>query len=200
MDWELNAENARTALGDSNTPATVLHTIILKAYGTSYVYGDDDQDPVDPVILWQDLEDDFRISIPVEVENKVNAIITACSTDYFFTEPDVFSSICVAIATGDLGDEVNGEFDSPTVHEMFCAIQEVDLNDGDREVTFSPAVRNYIKNILDNENVDTEEEVDQYAQDSEEYLLKVAIGLESIGVPESLLEFPESDLYGLLGN
>jgi hypothetical protein len=154
---------------------------------------------VDPVVLWNDVEEDFRISIPLEVENKVNAMMTACSTDYFFTDPSVFSAICVSIATGDLGDEMNGNFDTPSVAEMLRAIQEVDLNDGDREAAFSPVVTKFIASVFDHENVDTEDEIDWYTQDADQHMAEVSVMLQELGAPPESTVLPsDSDLYGLL--
>ncbi len=190
---------AREMIGDSETPATVLHVILLKKYGEEAIYGSDEQDAIDPVVLWGAVEEDFRISVPVEVENKLNAMMTACSTPYFFHDKQVFASICVALQTGDLGDAVNGEFEQPSTYEMLCSIQEVDLNDGDREVLFSPDIRNLIAWILDNENVDTSEEYADYEEDVNAYLTKIVQMLQAIGAPPNLVDIPkDSDFYGLL--
>lgn len=199
MSWELNKERARGFLGDPSTSATVLHVIVLKTYGIEYIYGSDEQDPVDPIILWNELEQDYRISIPIEVENKINAMMTAVSTDYFFTNKQVFSAVCTSISTGDLGDPVNGEFDTPTVSEMLRAVQEVDLNDGDRDATFSPEVRNFIAHVFDSENVDTDDEVDWYTADADEHMQKMSSDLQSLGIPPEQTVLPAgSDMYGLL--
>lgn len=194
-------DRAREMLGSSDTPATVLHLILLKHYGAEKLYGTDDEPPIDPVLLWLDLEEDFRVSIPVEVENKLNAMMLACSTDFFFTDVEVFSSVCVALATGDLGDTVNGTMERPEVIELFSSITEVDLNDGDREVTFSPNVIQYIQSILDSENIDTEDEVDVYTEEVDVLLNNIEQMIRELGAPDEVAQVPrDSDLYGLLGN
>lgn len=192
-------DKARDFIGSPDTPATILHVILLKHFGAEFLYGSDDQEPVDPVILWNEIEEDFRISIPVEVENKMNAMMTACSTSFFFSDVAVFSAVCVALASGDLGDEMNGEFDKPSTYEMLCSIQEVDINDGDREILFSPQVKAYILEVLNSENVDTEEEIDHYEADVSTYMDSIVLALQELGVPPNTIVIPEdSDFYGLL--
>lgn len=194
----MNMDRAREFIGDSDTPATVLHVILLKKYGIEFLYGDGDSEPVDPIILWNTVEEDFRISIPVEVENKVNAIMLAVSTDMFFKDPQAFASVCLAVAQGDLGDMVNGDFDNPSVAEMLMAIREVDINDGDKEIAFHPNVKMYIQGIMESESVDSTDEVDPYVEDTNMQVLLISECLKSLGAPEQLVTpDSESDFYGL---
>lgn len=189
---------AREFLGNPDTPATVLHVILLKKYGMEFLYGDEDEPPVDPILLWNTLEEDFRITIPVEVENKLNAVMLACSTDAFFTDEEAFAAICVAIAEGDLGDIVNGNLDQPTVAEMLIGIREVDLNDGDREVTFSPNVRKYILSVLEAEGIDADGEEDPYLEETNIQVAVISECLAALGAPPELVTpASETDFYGL---
>lgn len=198
--WSLNKEVARELLRDESTSAAVLHLIFAKYYGLDALYGNEEDSPVDPIILWNDVERDFRIRFPEENENKMNALMLAASTNLFFESPDIFASICLAIADGDLGDEVNGMMsDPPSVFELLTAINEVDLVDGDRDALFHRPVRELVEYIFSSEGVDQEEHEDIYGAEVEAHMMKIKADLISVGVPEYLTELPDdTDYYGLL--
>jgi len=125
---------AADLLADTETTATVLHMIILAAYGDE-VYGsiEHDIEQAEPVELWLRLKEDFSVNIPESNENKVNALMLALSTEAFYDDPLAFISICNALYSGDLGDLVNGALEDLTMSEMLWGIYEVELNRGDSE-------------------------------------------------------------------
>lgn len=188
-EWKLNRDKVTEVLQDPESFATTLHTIILKEYGSDIIYGNPDQDidPIDPLVLFSYLEEDFGINISEQLENKINAIMLATATTSFYETPLAFSSICLAIASGDLGDIVNGYFDDPTVPEMIQGIIEVQLNHAE-DTEFSNAAEQYIKDILDDESLDDLEdpELDRIENRIKEDLFEE---LRSIGVPESFIDY-----------
>lgn len=144
-------------LADTETTATVLHMIILAAYGDE-VYGSMEHgiEQADPVELWLRIKEDFSVNVPESNENKVNALMLALSTDAFYEDPLAFISIGNALYSGDLGDLVDGALEDLTVSEMLWGIYEVELNRGDSQ-GFSMPIDRLINEIIENEAEDNEE-------------------------------------------
>jgi hypothetical protein len=151
-------EEAAALLGDSDTFATVLHIIILSAYGEE-VYGDPENDipPMDILEIIARLEEDFRTSIPVENENRINAIRLAVSTDAFYEEPEAMAAIASSLYNGDLDDIVNGFLEDVTIPEILWATYEVELN-REEPSEFSPACLRFIEKQIEEER---EEHIDE---------------------------------------
>lgn len=146
----LNRENVYTLLQDPDTFATVLLTICLIMYG-------DETFKVDSLVLYQWLKEDFGTDLCEENESKLAAIIVALTTDYFYTDLEVFKSVCKTLSTGDPGAYSIELFeDAPTTPEVLWGIYEVSLVSEDEVVEtedFSPIVKLYIDAEL-NDNVD----------------------------------------------
>lgn len=146
----LNRENVFTLLQDPDTFATVLLTICLIMYG-------DETFKVDSLVLYQWLKEDFGTDLCEENESKLAAIIVALTTDYFYTDLDVFKSVCKTLSTGDPGAYSLELFeDAPTTPEVLWGMYEVSLVSEDQVVEtedFSPIVKLYIDAEL-NDNVD----------------------------------------------
>ena len=96
---KIKREAARKLLASDETFAFTLMTILLSTYG---------QDTFDenPVALFKNLEEDFNIKHPEESENRINAALTAMTTDLFFTQRASFKAITLALNEGDIGDIV----------------------------------------------------------------------------------------------
>jgi len=148
---------AADLLADTETTATVLHMIILAAYGDE-VYGSLEYgiEAADPLELWLRIKEDFSVNVPESNENKVNALMLALSTEAFYDDPLAFISISNALYSGDLGDLVNGALEDLTMPEMLWGIYEVELNRGDSE-GFAISIDRLIDEIINNEAEDNEE-------------------------------------------
>lgn len=167
MNFPYDVKAAGQLLASADTKATTLHVIALAAYGAEALYGgdpiagdiDSGSDPVEPAILFNQLESDFSVSIPPENENKLNAIMLAVSSDGFYYDPTVFVSVCGALDDGELGDLVNGLMEDLSIPEIIWACFEVALNRDDGEdADFSPAVMAIMKESLDSESEDLDVE------------------------------------------
>lgn len=184
---------AADLLADTETTATVLHMIILAAYGDE-VYGSIEHgiEAADPVELWLGLKEDFSVTIPESNENKVNALMMALSSEAFYDDPLVFISVCNALYSGDLGDLVNGALEDLTMSEMLWGIYEVELNRGDSE-GFVPAIDRLIDEIIkneaeDNEDLEEAEVVPYYERFVGEMRDDMLIQMRILGVDESVLK------------
>jgi hypothetical protein len=145
--------------GSTETSATLLHTMVLAAYGDE-VYGDEDTDPMDPVELWLRIKEDFRVTVPEENENRLNALMLAISTDAFYEDTLAFASICMALSEGDLGDLVDGAMEELTVPEMLWGIYEVELNRDDQ-----PGFSRGVLAVIDQTTAEQAEEMDVESED-----------------------------------
>lgn len=127
---QLNKVEATKLLSSDNTFAFTLMVILLAAY---------DQDVFDenPVVLFNRIEDDFRVKLPEETENRINAALTAMTTDLFYTQFSTFKAITLALNEGDIGsiaDGIDDDEEDINAAEILWAITEVGLLNGD---TFS---------------------------------------------------------------
>lgn len=180
-------------LGDNETSATVLHMIILAAYGDE-VYGNPETgiEPADPVELWLRLKEDFSVTIPESNENKVNALMLALSSEAFYEDPLAFISICNALYSGDLGDLVDGALEDITVPEMLWGIYEVELNRGDSQA-FVLAIDSVIDEVIRNEAEDNEElEQDEVVPHYERFVAEMRddmlTQMRMLGVAENVIK------------
>lgn len=190
--FPFDRRTAADILGDPETSATVLHIIMLAAYGDE-LHGDAAQgiDAMDPIECWVRVEEDFRVRVPEENENKINALMFAISTEAFYEDPLAFNSICNALYSGDLGDLVSGAIEDLTLPELLWGIYEVELNRGDSQ-DFDAPVDRFINEVIaeeaeDMENPDLDRIVSYYEKFVEEQRDDMLIQLKTLGVDESII-------------
>lgn len=181
-------------LENEDTSAFVLMTILINEFEDKDIFESETE------VLFDDIERTFHIKLPEDNENKINAAITAMSTDLFYTNFDVFKAITFSLNEGDLGD-VEDDDDVPTVPEIMWAIVEVALLNGTTfsETEFPKHMEDLINDVIDNEAEDKDEvddEVDTIEEAmTEPYyqryvtikLLEVARDLLRLGVPNELV-------------
>lgn len=160
MAYPFKKSEAAKLLASDDTYAFVLIAILLPVLG-------DDLFTEDTSILFADIEDYFDCHLSEESENRINAAITAMTTDLFFTNVNMFNSITLAFAEGDIGDIPDGIMETPDVGDMLWAVQEMSLLIGEPKESeefqskFSPEVVSYI-----NENLaDVAEDLDEVPDD-----------------------------------
>ena len=181
-------------LENEDTSAFVLMTILINEFEDKDIFESETE------VLFDDIERTFHIKLPEDNENKINAAITAMSTDLFYTNFDVFKAITFSLNEGDIGD-VEDDDDVPTVPEIMWAIVEVALLNGTTfsETEFPKYMEDLINDVIDNEAEDKDEvddEVDTIEEAmTEPYyqryvtikLLEVARDLLRLGVPNELV-------------
>ena len=121
MAVRLQLDEAGTLLADPGTYATVIHAILLAAFEVDIYH-------LDPLEIYARINDKFRVQMPEENENKMNAILFAVSTDAFFEDPVIFKSVASALFYGDIGGEVDSEMNELTMPEVAWALFEVGVN------------------------------------------------------------------------
>jgi hypothetical protein len=165
MAYPFKKSEAAKLLASDDAYAFVLMTILLPVFG-------DDLFTEDSAVLFADIEDYFDCHLSEESENRINAAITAMTTDLFFTNINMFNAITLAFAEGDIGDIPEGVMETPDVGDMLWAVQEVSLLVGEPKESeefqsmFSPEVMSYVGNMLasvaeDDEVSDDIDELDE---------------------------------------
>lgn len=133
---KLNKEACRAAFKSPDTPATVLHTIIIVAYGFENIYGDGEtHQGMDPLTLWESIRADFDVEIDEHAQNRLNALILGISTNAFYTDPAAFYAITCGLVHGDVTDVMTGMLDDISLVEIGMAMWELGAARGnDREM------------------------------------------------------------------
>ena len=156
MAYPFKKSEAAKLLASDDSYAFVLMTILLPVFG-------DDLFTEDSSILFADIEDYFDCHLSEESENRINAAITAMTTDLFFTNVNMFNAITLAFAEGDIGDIPEGILETPDVGDMLWAVQEVSLLIGEPKESeefqsmFSPSVMSYVGDMIASVAEDLEE-------------------------------------------
>lgn len=163
MAYPFKKSEAAKLLASDDAYAFVLMTILLPVFG-------DDLFTEDSAVLFADIEDYFDCHLSEESENRINAAITAMTTDLFFTNVNMFNAITLAFAEGDIGDIPEGVMETPDVGDMLWAVQEVSLLIGEPKESeefqslFSPSVMNYVGNMI----ASVAEDLDEIPDDVDE--------------------------------
>lgn len=163
MAYPFKKSEAAKLLASDDTYAFVLMTILLPVFG-------DDLFTEDSSILFADIEDYFDCHLSEESENRINAAITAMTTDLFFTNVNMFNAIALAFAEGDIGDIPEGILETPDVGDMLWAVQEVSLLIGEPKESeefqsmFSPSVMSYVGDMI----ASVAEDLDEVPDDVDE--------------------------------
>jgi hypothetical protein len=154
----LNPKGVFLALTDPNTFATVIHIVLISRYGEE-IYNED------PIELFLRLEEDFGSKPCEEVENKINAILLATSTDLFYEDPHAFTTICQTLTTGDPGIDM---LDPLTLPEVMWGVYEVELNHGSGKM--SKHVEKVIQQVVEEESNEVDHEA-MLNEDPYDYLM-----------------------------
>jgi hypothetical protein len=189
--FKLDKKECGLAISDPDTPATVLHAILVAAYGLEYLYGTDGTDGADPLDIWLALRSDFKADISEEGENRINAMLLAVGTEAFFESPQAFVGIVKGLVSGDIGDVIDGAFDGDlTIHEIAAALWEIGVQ-RDYMSDFEPAVLK----LLHDEVLQEAADIDGTSPEDKAgvhdfmriYKADVLDGLRRLGVPEEAI-------------
>lgn len=163
------------------------------AYGTvllaiCYVAYPDDLFDVDSLELYLRLEEDFGAAPTDDNKNKLQALMTAVSTNFFYENLDAFKSICNSLIEGDPGIGELG-MEDPTVLEILWAVYEVGLvMDDDEDDAFSPSIERYIERAIYSEAEDNDDlEVDEVVPAHEAAIVHMVTELQ--GQLRSIFEY-----------
>jgi hypothetical protein len=144
---KLNRDKAasKTLLVHPDTFATVLVIILIDEYGTEALNWD-------PTTIAMELKDDFQVALPQENFDRLMIGIHLLITDEFFWSTPNFIETC-NILSGDLYDPRT--WDPADTEEIAWGITEAMLLSPpeNEEEPFTPEIRAYIGEILDQEGI-----------------------------------------------
>lgn len=154
-----NMQASKALLRSPDTYAFTLMCILLSKYDTEEVLEEEDTE-----VLFKNIEDDFGVHIPEEVENRINAAITVLTTDLPLVSFPVFKSVALAFAEGQIGDEDDREDEELNTCELLWALYEIAMLSGktvpEIQEELSESVVEELNDIIDSEAEDPEDEDD----------------------------------------
>lgn len=182
----LSTAHFQELLSNPDTHATTLHAIILYTYGESALYPDSNTgDAAWPAnILFEMIEEDFGVTIPEQLQNKIQALQLAVMSPAFMNDPEMFSSICMGLYDGDIADAIDGFFSEVTLVELLWGVYEISIN-RDNPMPISLPIANLLLREFTQQGV--EDDTPLFAELSQEYL---ALGRELVllGIDEEQLK------------
>lgn len=155
-DFSLDIRAVSERLADPDTLATTLLCVALSAYGDELLGSEElDIDPMDPIELWSRLETDFRCQLPLQAENRLNALLLALTTDQFYEDPLVFTAVCNGLYEGQPPDLVGGFIEqlagTLTLPEALWGVFEVALVRDD-DLPLGPPVMRLLDHLVGEES------------------------------------------------
>lgn len=141
----IDKKEAFKALSDDATFGTTAHVVALATFG-------EDIYEMDPLELFMNLEEAYKMELSDEVAEKLQAILLSTTTNAFYEDPTAFRAICNTLVEGDPGFD---GFDNLTVPEILWSIYEVELNHPGME--FSKSISSMIEKELEEEVEDLDE-------------------------------------------
>lgn len=188
----IDVEVARELLIDPDTTGTELLCIVAdlfkEADGTNTLF--EDGEPVDPTVIWTALHEHYNVWVSEEGENRLNAVLLALTGDGFYTEPEIFMSVCNALYDGDIGDPLEMVMNDTGIEEVLWAIFEVEmLRDGPGD--FAPAVKAKIREVMDRDALDPDEADDITERARQMYTNLQRLGFSTDAFKEFLPDEPE---------
>lgn len=186
---QLNRKAIFTMLQDGDTYAFTLLTICLICYPNEVF-------KVDPLVLFQYLKEDFGAELSDDNQNKLNAILIAITSNYFFTDLQIFKSICQTLTEGDPGLFDPG-FEDPTLPEIIWGMYEVNLAYGeDDKEAYSPEIETFVDLTMSKDSYDAENQDLTDEETYQEFLYSNVADLKQqlldIGLKD-LPKFPKFD-------
>lgn len=194
--WKINKDKAGEILRNPDSTAIALFIIAIKTVGEeNLIFPDEDTgytDHMDPLELFEELESEFRVRIAVENENRLNALLTAFTTNLFFEDPIGFTSICLAIHSGDLAELVNGVMEEPNIEEILTAKMEIEMLIEPQEFSKSvqELISSSIKDLAEDDEVSSPEESLNYLVET--HRTQIVQELLDIGLDDKMVEFVRS--------
>ena len=165
----------RSVLENEDAFATSLLAIALDNYGT-------DVFDWDPETLWIELAEDFGVKLPQVNKDKLQALITAYTTDLVYVSVEVFNNVCNVLS----GSQANFKrWDPLTPEEALWGLYELSLNlsidrkPGEGPPDFSHEIKQYLGVVLNQDGIfdppdllriaefDTSNDIEQWADDPE---------------------------------
>ena len=115
-------------------------------------FGDFEWFDWEPDVLGQEVEDDFGVSMPPEVRDKIWGLVSALTTDRFYHDPLFLNHVANALSDEPLNMQV---YEPADLDEIAWALIEVGMSDTDdgEEMDFNDEVTEYLRQLLKREGL-----------------------------------------------
>lgn len=143
-----NRQKLRSVLLDPSSYATTVITIVLDTYGFECVEWA-------PETIRLEVEEDFKLDMPLSLQNKLQIAISLLTSDAFFKQLPTFVFACNVLSNQDVSVDV---VDIADAAECAWGLTEALLlspPDEDDPEPFTNEIRAYIGKILDAEGIQT---------------------------------------------
>jgi len=126
--------------------ATVLVALLIDHFGSVEWF------TWEPDSLGQEVEETFGVKMPLEVRDRIWALVSSLTTDLFYSDALFFNHVCNALSGGPVPMQ---EFEPAELDEVAWGVTEIMLNDhqGDDFETFQPEIQTYAGQILSEEDL-----------------------------------------------
>lgn len=175
----LNRSEAARLLEYDDTFATTLMVILLSEYG-------DEVFTEDPIVIFKNLEDDFRCKLSEETETRINAALMAMTTDLAYVSPHVFKAVALAFTDGDIGGIPDGEEEELDGSAALWTVVELGILNDDGEDSFdkfSPSIQEMVYKLVKSTAADPEE-----LPDDPEELFDASLPFHELRIREDIKE------------
>ena len=156
-----------------------MFTLLIKFIDSEILFGDDDT-VADPLAVWYEVRDVFGIDLPVEHENRINAILASIANDAFTKSRTAFRAIVLGIARGDIDSLIDNEDDDVSIQEIAITLATIGTFIGDN-LEMSEDVKKFIMEEI------MEEAADADAPQAEDYLEEIIKDFAHVDMPEDLI-------------
>lgn len=132
--------------GEQDSYGTVLVAVLCQQFGSTEWFD------WEPDVLAEAVHDDFGVKMPPAVRDKIWALVTALSTDLFWTDAVLMNHVANALTGGPTNML---DLEPAEAEEIAWAVIEVGMSDleDNEEPPISPEIRAYVGAILERDKL-----------------------------------------------
>ena len=167
MPGFVNRNHCVEVLESGEAMGSLLILLAELALGADVIWGSDEMEPVDPLVLYELLEEAFNVKLDEQDRGRLSAMHECILTDAFYQDPEVCAYAAMLLSNAAVGDITDTLMESPTLAELMWADYELQLfrEDPEASVAVSPAVDAVWKRAEAEEVTDPDEEGEAPAVD-----------------------------------
>jgi hypothetical protein len=172
---KLDKAGVHKLLTDSSTHGFTLLTVLLFQY-------DEELFAMDSLDLYARIHDDFGVQLNQVHENRIQAMLTALTTDGYTHDPATYESIVKALTEGD--PDLQGASGDIGIDEMLWSEYQIQLAmglDSPDDIDYHPAVQAFRTLTEQQDKVQNPDEFDNLAEELQELQTQLYSQLHEAG-------------------
>lgn len=135
MPGFVNRNHCVEILESGEAMGSLLVILAELALGAETVWGSDEFEPVDPLVLYELLEEHFNVKLDEQDRSRLSAIRECILTDAFYQDPEVCRLTAMLLSNAAVGDISDTLLENPTLDELMWADYELQLFRDDPEAS-----------------------------------------------------------------